>query len=117
MNWNYIGIDSDPPAGKIMILTSSGDVIQGTRVTPNIVAWHPLLLTSAVKAHCQVILRGLPELRMVACICKNPKLLCELETAVLHYHDDQLADFTDLIRTLDSQAHHDGVPCIPNFHN
>ena len=116
MNWNYCGIDDDPPAGKILILTSSGDVVQGTRVTVNMVAWHPLLQTSAAKTNCQTILRGLPELKMVACICKHQQLLRELETAILHYHEDQLAEFTDLIRTLDRQAH-SGVPCIPNFHN
>lgn len=115
MNWNYVGIDADPPAGKLLVLTTQGVVIEATRACPLMVAWHPLILTSKIKAQCQNILRGLPELRMVSCICAQPQLLKELETAIEHYHDDQLADFTDLIRTLDRQAHK-GVPCIPNFH-
>lgn len=115
MNWNYCGIDDDPPAGKILILTSQGDVVKGTRTNVHMVAWHPLLQTDAIKAQCQEIMRGLPELKMVTCICAQPKLLEELKTALSHYHDDQLAEFTDLIRSLDRQAHC-GVPCIPNYH-
>lgn len=115
MNWNYIGIDDDPPAGKIQVLTSNGQSLLSSRTHPLIIAWSPIPAPDETKRQCQVILRGLPELRMVSCICKQPQLLQELETALAHYHDDQLADFTDLIRTLDRQAHN-GVPCIPNFH-
>jgi hypothetical protein len=112
MNWNYIGIDDDPPAGKILVLTTQGIIIESTRACQLMVAWHPLIRTDAVKVACQEILRGLPELKMVACICKNDKLRNELVTALVHYHDDQLADFTNFIRTLDRQAHN-GMPCVP----
>lgn len=104
MDWNYIGIDDDPPPGPILGLTALGKLVVSTRADSNLVAWAPHPKVDVVKARCQYILRGQPELKMVHAICKELQLFTELKTAIDHYHDDQLADFTDLIRTLNRQA-------------
>lgn len=114
MNWNYIGIDADPPAGKIMILTYAGSMHEATRSHPLMIAWSPIPKHDALKLRCQEILRGLPELRMIACICTNDQLRAELLTAEQHYNEASLADFVDLVRALDKQAH-SGTECT-SFH-
>lgn len=112
--WNYFGIDEDPPAGRLMLLTEHG-VETGTKHHVDAIAWavpqrHP------IKEECQRILHGFPELKMVACICKDEALLPELATALLHYEPIQdIAALVDLIRVLDRRAHA-GPNCIANNH-
>jgi len=116
MNWNYIGIDDDPPKRtKLLLLLPNQFVTVGTANHPNLVAWQPLNFDSDLE-WLQQILRGLPELKMIGCIRKDPFILNELKIALLHYEESNLADFTDIIRALDKKAHNDGVPCIPHFH-
>jgi hypothetical protein len=117
MKFNYLGIDPDPPRRvTLVLLLNSGAVTLGNCNYPGVVAWATAPDRSLMKERCQEILRGLPELRMVRCIADDPVLADELDTALRHYSEDGLADFTDLIRTLDIKAHN-GVACIPHNHN
>jgi hypothetical protein len=115
MNFNYFGIDADPPKRtQLILLLSNGTMVLGTSHHPGAVAWiNPT--RDLLKGRCQEILRGLPELRMVSCITSSPILTEELATAVRHYREDALSSFTDLIRCLDIKAHN-GIPCVPHLH-
>ena len=116
MKFNYLGIDANPPKrGELIVLLSTGRTQLGNANTPGLIAW-ATPERDLLKERLQEILRGLPELRMVFCIVANPVLTEELNTAVRHYDDRDLCSFTELIRRLDIKAHN-GVPCIPNFHN
>lgn len=113
--WNYLGIDQDPPSGKIHVLTVGGQSAIGSKHTVGIIAWHGLMKRDKIKEKCQEILRGLPELRMIGCIVRAEHLLPELSLAIEHYTEDNLGTFVDLVRNLDRQSHA-GVACIPNAH-
>lgn len=116
MIFNYLGIDPDPPRRiTLFLLLDNGNIALGNHNFPGAIAW-ALPERNSAKEKCQEILRGLPELRMVRCILENPALHAELNTALSHYHEDGLADFTDLIRKLDIKAHN-GVACIQHIHN
>lgn len=116
MNFNYFGIDAEPPKRtQLILLLSNGTMVLGNSNHPGAVAWLSPE-RSTLKERCQEILRGLPELRMVACITSSRVLEEELATAVRHYREDALSSFTDLIRCLDIKAHN-GIPCIPHIHN
>lgn len=41
--WHYLGIDADPPSGKIHVLTDGGISVIGDRNTKGIIAWSPLM--------------------------------------------------------------------------
>lgn len=116
MKFNYIGIDADPPKRTPLVaLLSNGTQVIGNSNTPGLIAW-ALPERCLTTERLQVILRGLPELRMVRCITSNPVLAEELINATRFYTDRELAAFTNFIRTLDIRAHN-GAPCIPHFHN
>lgn len=116
MNWNYLGIDPDPPKRtQLVALFEDGTAHICNSTHPLMIAWTLIPPQFVVKRNCQIILRGLPELRMIPCIVRNEETLRELVTAVAHYDDESLAQFTDLVRALDRKAHN-GTPCIENFH-
>jgi hypothetical protein len=117
MTWNYIGIDADPPRRvPLLLLFHGGHTMIGNANVQNAIAWTLIPEADTVKQSCQVILRGLPELRMIKCIIQEPGVYQELVTALVHYRDDELASFTDLVRALDRKAHN-GTPCIDNYHH
>lgn len=115
MNWNYMGIDDEAPGGKLLILTEDDQVVFDTKHRLDAIAWtaphrHP------IKEQCLRIMHGLPELKMVACICQDQELMPELTIALLHYEPVcDIAALVDLVRTLDRRAHA-GPNCIPNPH-
>ena len=116
MTWNYIGIDADPPRRvPLLLLFHGGHTMIGNANVQHAIAWAPIPEVDAIKQSCQVILRGLPELHMIRCILGNADTHKELVTALVHYRDDELASFTDLVRALDRKAHN-GTPCIDNYH-
>lgn len=41
--WNYIGIDKEPPSGKIHVLQEGGVSISGDRNTEGMIAWASLM--------------------------------------------------------------------------
>jgi hypothetical protein len=51
--WNYLGIDEDPPSGKIQVLTVGGISTIGTRHTDGIIAWAPLIKRDKFKEQIQ----------------------------------------------------------------
>ncbi len=114
MRWNYFGIDDDPGLRENVLLQfSDGAVALGRHCfNKNAVAWQRTTVRDYQMEHLQVILRGLPELRMVACIKRDPLIMNELRTGLEHYRESELAAFVELVRTLDKKAHYDGVPCI-----
>lgn len=106
ISWNYIGIDEKPPRRvQLLILTSSGLAHISDSNNPNMIAWAPIPDVHKIKQRCQIILRGLPELRMIACIAANPVTCGELETALDNFWEEDLATFVDLVRALDHKAH------------
>lgn len=115
MEWNYFGIDNDPPSGKLLILTDGGQITYGTKHHPDAIAWiNPQ--RNEVKEKCGRVMGGLPELKMIGCIFKDIDLVLELCIAMKHYeHSKDLGALVDLVRTLDRRAHA-GTHCIPNYH-
>jgi hypothetical protein len=104
MNWNYIGIDEDPPGGRLLILTRDGDIIHGKRYDPHIIAWQYPPKRNQFKETLAEILGGLPELRMAADLMKNESLFMELSVALHSYEGHpQLNEFVDLVRKLHAQ--------------
>jgi hypothetical protein len=80
------------------------------------VAWQHLPVKCEVKLQCQELMHGMPELRMIGCICQSDELKQELVHALALYAEGGIANFVDLVRTLDRKAHNRPA-CIPNCHH
>lgn len=59
--WNYIGIDEEPPSGKINVLTEGGMSVNGTKTTQGMIAWAPLLKRNKAKEALLARIKDLPE--------------------------------------------------------
>jgi len=107
MDWNYVGIDDDPPKGQKVILLYPDDYVGYSHFNKDAVAWASMN-GDALKRECQHLLEGLPELKMVGLICKNPDLKNELASAVVYYclepENFGLNVLVDLIRVLNKRA-------------
>lgn len=101
--WNYIGVDADPPGGKLLLLNQGGQPIIGTKNTQGVIAWAPMLQRHSLKEQCQALMQGLPELKLVRDICRVPELRDELYLALRHY-DGTLPVLVDLVKTLGIKA-------------
>lgn len=56
--WNYVGVDNDPPAGcKILVLTHGGTTVVGDSNTQQMLAWSELMGRDKVK---ELVLNLLP---------------------------------------------------------
>lgn len=58
--WNYFGMDEDPPLGKIQILTRGGVSVTGDKGTADAIAWAPLLKRNKLKERIIALHAGLP---------------------------------------------------------
>lgn len=104
--WNYIGIDAKPPKRvPLLVLLSSGHACISDSNNPNMIAWSSIPEVNKIKQRCQIVLRGLPELGMIACVLSNLVTYGELCTALDNFWEEDLSNFVDLVRELDRKAH------------
>lgn len=105
MIWNYLGIDPDPPRNtQVLALFADGTVRCLIGSDPEMIAWSVRPTTNLIKARCQHVLRGLPELKLVSQIIDRADTHIELVVALSHYKDSELADFAELVRALYRKA-------------
>lgn len=91
--WRYIGIDADPPSGKIHVLTTGGISITGNRNTVGMIAWAPLMKRDRDKEALLAQYAGDPEgLREAAATLRLKRLAADHMARLAVFKDEPLLD-------------------------